>query len=780
MPMTTAWAADRTWTAATSTDWNDTTNWDVAPTVDDNLNVNWYGGPPGFGLPVLSADETLPHGNDLKIGLFGGTGEVHHTAGTATIGTLSLGWAGGTGTYDLADTSTTGGALTGFGTGSGSLTVTNRIAMGHLFGGSDGGAATFNINTTGALAVANNFEVAVGDKGVDDGLCTVNLDAGAVTAANLSLGLYDDADAGRPGVPKGIFNQGGGSVTLTDRLHLGQGSQNGAHATDNEGIYTLSAGTLTTDSTHSEFWHSGISMASANWNGVNGSGSGNNGGIATFNLDGGVVSTHYVFSSDQVDNLGTPEDTNDDVTYTRGTSIFNFNGGTLQAQASRLNPWEPFIYGGEWDSHNGLTHAYVKSGGAVIDSNGFDIRVEIPLEEDPVSTGGGLTKEGTGILLLTRDNTITGPVVVNEGTLRVTAGNAATDNAFSYCGGIIVNDGGTLRATGNALFGWDGSQAKPITIHTGGVAIAETEDQVVSMVTLDGGELATEGAIGDWGSWNFGRATVKELLVTENSVVSAEEVGFHNGAFITVETGKTLDFTGTITDSNDGISSVQKWGEGTVVLSGANGYTGETRVAEGVVSLTSPSLADTSSVSIDDAFGATLDLDFSGGDKVASLYIDGFLVADDVTDPGTYGALGSGADHEISAITGSGLLFVGVDLPSGGYSEWASVNVGGQTADQDFNEDGVSNGIAYFMDNTGRITLPGIAGGVISFTNGGNIPSGDYGTRFWLETAQDLDDWTPVDVGDLDANTDGPGGSLAYTLPTGMGKWFVRLVVAPD
>ena len=37
-----------------------------------------------------------------------------------------------------------------------------------------------------------------------------------------------------------------------------------------------------------------------------------------------------------------------------------------------------------------------------------------------------------------------------------------------------------------------------------------------------------------------------------------------------------------------------------------------------------------------------------------------------------------------------------------------------------------------------------------------------------------------MDVGDLTTNTDGPAGSLTYTLPPGMGKIFARLEVNPN
>ena len=133
--------------------------------------------------------------------------------------------------------------------------------------------------------------------------------------------------------------------------------------------------------------------------------------------------------------------------------------------------------------------------------------------------------------------------------------------------------------------------------------------------------------------------------------------------------------------------------------------------------------------------------------------------------------------------TGAG-KFMGVVLSTaggGGYTDWANANVGGQPADGDFNFDGVDNGIAYFMDDTGVITPPGIVGGSITWINGGNIPSWDYGTQFKVQTSQDLSIWS--DVGSTAMNTPpnvNNGTTLSYTLPTGQGRWFVRLVVTPN
>ena len=153
-------------------------------------------------------------------------------------------------------------------------------------------------------------------------------------------------------------------------------------------------------------------------------------------------------------------------------------------------------------------------------------------------------------------------------------------------------------------------------------------------------------------------------------------------------------------------------------------------------------------------------------------------MADDVTDPGTYGAIGSNADFEVESITGTGLLYVGVDLPGNGYSDWAMTNVNNQTVDQDFNGDGVDNGIAYFMDETGMITLPGIVGGAVTWTNGGNIAASEYETRFVIQTSPNLATWTDIEA--TDPNLDNTTGAVTYTIPTGMSKLFTRLVVTPN
>jgi len=119
---------------------------------------------------------------------------------------------------------------------------------------------------------------------------------------------------------------------------------------------------------------------------------------------------------------------------------------------------------------------------------------------------------------------------------------------------------------------------------------------------------------------------------------------------------------------------------------------------------------------------------------------------------------------------------ISVTSSSGGYANWAPA--GGQAPGEDYNNDGVQNGIAYFMNATGQATLPGLINNTVTWTNGGNIPSTDYGTQFAVETSPDLENWTPVDAND--PNLSNTAGTVSYTLTPGLDKQFARLAVTPN
>ncbi|MCX6866511.1 MAG: hypothetical protein NTV46_09895 [Verrucomicrobia bacterium] len=123
------------------------------------------------------------------------------------------------------------------------------------------------------------------------------------------------------------------------------------------------------------------------------------------------------------------------------------------------------------------------------------------------------------------------------------------------------------------------------------------------------------------------------------------------------------------------------------------------------------------------------------------------------------------------------------------YDTWAAANANNEDPDLDYNNDGVANGVAYFMDATGLATNPGIVGGSVTWPNGAKIPKTEYGAgkQFVVQTSSDLQVWN--DVADTDPNlilTDYSAGppvveaSVKYTLPTGAAKSFVRFKVTPN
>jgi len=102
-------------------------------------------------------------------------------------------------------------------------------------------------------------------------------------------------------------------------------------------------------------------------------------------------------------------------------AVFNFNGGLLKATQSDSTDPNAIAEGSNHLIFN-LSHAYVKSGGARIDDNGYIASIDQPLEHDPALGGtvdGGLEKLGTGTLTLLVASTYTGDTDVNAGVLEI-------------------------------------------------------------------------------------------------------------------------------------------------------------------------------------------------------------------------------------------------------------------------------------------------------------------------------------------------------------------------
>ncbi|MCC6126423.1 MAG: autotransporter-associated beta strand repeat-containing protein [Pirellulales bacterium] len=336
-----------------------------------------------------------------------------------------------------------------------------------------GGSQTWTAAASKTLAVSGN---------ISGGLYTLTAKgAGAVNLSGVnSLDLFKVGDASGGG----NLNVTGGTTTIGNHLVIGYGNSASV------GVLTVSGGTVTMNGS-SRSLQIGGDFGSAtptqtgkylqtggvfNFNVPAGTGGINLGnyGAALFDISGGSFSStgnpltvgirepatvNIAGASTQLTlqslrfnpagsgfgNLGHGTANLNGGTLTVGSisrnagstaaATFNFNGGTLRAAASNT----AFM--------TGLTYAYVKEGGAKIDTQGFEIVVgQSLLHGGAAATDGGLTKTGGGKLTFTGALSYTGLTAINGGTLVLDNGQTTTLGAISGVGNLSVGPTSTLIA----------------------------------------------------------------------------------------------------------------------------------------------------------------------------------------------------------------------------------------------------------------------------------------------------------------------------------------------
>ena len=443
-----------------------------------------------------------------------------------------------------------------------------------------------------------------------------------------------------------------------------------------------------------------------------------------------------------------------------------------------------------------------------------------------IATGAGsLTKTGSGSWTLSGTNTYTGATTISAGTLKLGGSSALASGPLNVPAGILDLAGfnaATSQLAGSGTITNSSTADSTLTINLAASIAAGFSDTIATpstgmlnlvFNTTAGGSSSNasmnvastfKGAITVNGTGSTtGNASV--LGVGNNSSLGdpTNVLTLNNGGGLTSlvnptnagawssNSGITLanpivlagtaggvfrqGFTNLMTLSGgiSGSADLTKTDSGTLVVSGVTTYTGNTSVMGGTLSITSNSattFAATSTVSI--ATGAVLNLPNAATHIVASLVINGVVLPSGLYDASSLATTGF--------ITGSGQLQVAA--PSG-YASWAALHVAGNPANAYTNNDGVPNGVAYFMNATAGFSAnPSVVtvGTVRSVTwpNGGNIPFTAYGTQFVVQTSADLTTWT--DIPSADANLSNTSGEVAYTLPTGAGAIFVRLTVTPN
>ncbi len=305
-----------------------------------------------------------------------------------------------------------------------------------------GGAGTLNMNG-GTLNTAPGVDLWLGEgySGGAGGTGKMIMTGGTVNIGGwLAIGRFGGI---------GDLELSGGSITLSP----GDAGNLTVATTPSTGIVNQSGGSLT--NTVSQTWIAESGLGTWNLNG------GTDvlgvvlltrvaGASGTFNLNGGDL-----FAA-QIQDPG-------------GNGTFNFNGGTLHAGASSGN----FL-----QAADGVT---VRSGGAVIDTEGYNLTISQPL----ANGGGGLTKSGAGSLTLSGGLSYTGATIVSNGTLTIPVPNTFASSSCTVAGGaafgVVLTEANaqlsvpalTLAGTGSVLnFNFAGVGGQPAApIHTTAFAV---------------------------------------------------------------------------------------------------------------------------------------------------------------------------------------------------------------------------------------------------------------------------------------------------------------------
>ena len=635
--------------------------------------LTWSGGPGTW--QVGNAGQWGVNWANGDTATFAGSGGIVTVGGGITTGAASLTFTGGPYTISAAapqaialgsSTITLGAVTTTIGT---NVTV-NRDTW--IIDGATDETSTFNL-TGGKLDAAG------GNTTIKE--ATVNVNTGGVLENPGSLICGTLADGATLNVSGGTVElQGTGATNLI----LNNGAVTAAVT------MTLSGGAITFTNT-------------GNTGGIRygGNTTGNTTGI--FNLDGGVVTVNKVFEQ----NVGTIN------------STFNFNGGTLKALKDNTT-----------DFMTGLDNAVVKSGGAIIDTNGKSITLAQTLT--PGSPSGGLTKNGLGNLTLSGASTYTGPTIVATGRLNI-GGSVASDVSVASgatLGGEGTASGATSFATSGSTFAFDPGTPGAFTASTlnlGSTVIQLTNDTAMTngitylvMTCSNGfpvspatnfrspsrGTLAYSGndlnftptapASVKWKGSNGTNPSFWDIDTTANWDNGGATNKFYNTDTVLFDDTATsfavsiqgtpmkpaeVTFNNTTTytlsgDAIEGSIGLTKNGAGIVTLGNANTYTGTTAINAGTVQVTGGSaIANTGLVTLADVSGTTFKV--LGSETVGAISGGGLTGGNVSIDATQTLSLASGTQTHAGTVSGAGALTIAgaVQTLTGAVSNSGGVNV---------------------------------------------------------------------------------------------------------
>ncbi|MCP5532038.1 MAG: autotransporter-associated beta strand repeat-containing protein [Akkermansiaceae bacterium] len=359
-----------------------------------------------------------------------------------------------------------------------------------------------------------------------------------------------------------------------------------------------------------------------------------------------------------------------------------------------------------------------------------------------ISSTGSVEQAGSGTLVLTGGSSYTGGTLVSSGTLQLGDGSSnsqsyiATSSGITVSGGTVLElprlhaittqnialvlpdvalaDGSTMRfraQTGSNI--WNIDASADLTV-SGSVTIDNTGGSYAQDININGTVSGT-GTI-SYLTANSGASTTVRTMALKSAAstfagdwfvqhantgndygaLRADAAGALGTGTVTLSTRARL--VNNIANGIDTLAGVMLEDEEASILSSQDatlasvgGTAGSIRITAGTFTLSAAGIPDESDVRV--ATGAVLNLPFTGTDVVRDFYIDDVAQAS-----GTWGAEGSGADHETALITGAGKIQVAVSDP---YLAWIDTFYPGETDENiiglgaDPDNDGGSNALEF-------------------------------------------------------------------------------------
>jgi autotransporter-associated beta strand protein len=381
-----------------------------------------------------------------------------------------------------------------------------------------------------------------------------------------------------------------------------------------------------------------------------------------------------------------------------GAGIFTISGGSAKTIDNTSGGAITILNAINWQSDFTFTgtNNLIQQTGAVTMNGNYSVIVTGGSLTIGGAIGGGLTraltKDGNGTLILSGANTIAGTTLVSAGTLQYGADNVIATGAVTVDGGtldiagysdtvgVVTLTSGTITGTTGTLTGTSYAvQSGTVSAILGGaVAMIKSGSGAVTLsrantftggVTLNAGTLNinNNGALGP-GTLTISGGTIDN---TSGGDITISNVIAWNANFSFTGTNNLIQQTGAVTMNNDRIVTVNggnltingiigpasaynltKAGGGTLILGGANIYTGTTIISAGTLQYGASNVISTGGITI------------SGGILDIGIYTDtvGTVTLASGTITGTSGVLTSTVDYDVRSGTISAILAGAVGL----------------------------------------------------------------------------------------------------------------------